>query len=287
MLEIENLCKTYPSFTLDHVSFKLPKGFILGFIGINGAGKTTTIKSILNIVQPDSGMVKVFGKNMTGNEVELKQHIGFMLGASDYYLKTKVRIVSNVIKRFYTDWNEKTYQYYIKRFHIDENKKIGDLSSGMKVKLAIAYALSHKAKLFIFDEPTSGLDPLARDEMLELFHEIVEDGEHSILFSTHITSDLDKIADFIVMIKDGKIVANAAKDDLIAAHAMVSGKRIDLTEDLKTRLINYKLNSFGFTGLIKRNDINITDVIQKEQPNLEDIMIYYNREANNDEKPTL
>ncbi len=287
MLEIENLCKTYPSFTLDHVSFKLPKGFILGFIGINGAGKTTTIKSILNIVQPDSGVVKVFGKNMTGNEVELKQHIGFMLGASDYYLKTKVRIVSNVIKRFYTDWNEKTYQYYIKRFHIDENKKIGDLSSGMKVKLAIAYALSHKAKLFIFDEPTSGLDPLARDEMLELFHEIVEDGEHSILFSTHITSDLDKIADFIVMIKDGKIVANAAKDDLIAAHAMVSGKRIDLTEDLKTRLINYKLNSFGFTGLIKRNDINITDVIQKEQPNLEDIMIYYNREANNDEKPTL
>ncbi len=287
MLEIENLCKTYPSFTLDNVSFKLPKGYILGFIGINGAGKTTTIKSILNIVQPDSGTVKIFGKNMTGNEVELKQHIGFMLGASDYYLKTKIRIVSSVIKRFYNDWNEKTYQYYIKRFHIDENKKIGELSSGMKVKLAIAYALSHRAKLFIFDEPTSGLDPLARDEMLELFHEIVEDGEHSILFSTHITSDLDKIADYIVMIKDGKIVANATKDDLISAHALVSGKRMDLTEDLKSRLINYKLNSFGFVGLIKRNDINVSDLIQKEQPNLEDIMIYYNREANRDEKPAL
>lgn len=287
MLEIENLCKTYPSFALDNVSFKLPKGYIMGFIGVNGAGKTTTIKSILNIVQPDSGTVRVFGKNMAGNEVELKQHIGFMFGASDYYLKTKIKSVSNVIKRFYEEWNEKTYQFYIKRFHIDENKKIGELSSGMKVKLAITYALSHRAKLFLFDEPTSGLDPLARDEMLDLFHEIVEDGEHSILFSTHITSDLDKIADYVLMIKEGKIVANATKDDLISSHTLVSGKRLDLSADLKTRLINYKTNSFGFVGLMKRNDINSSDETKKEVPNLEDIMIYYNREVQSDEKPAL
>lgn len=287
MLEIENLTKTYPTFTLDHVSFHLPKGYIMGFIGVNGAGKTTTLKSILNIVQPDSGIVRVFGKNMTGNEVELKQHIGFMLGASDYYLKTKIKTVTKVIKPFYDDWNNQTYAYYLKRFHIDENKKIGDLSSGMKVKLAMTYALSHRAKLFILDEPTSGLDPLARDEMLDVFHEIVEDGEHSILFSTHITSDLDKIADYIVMIKEGKIVCNATKDDLIASHCLVSGKRLDLTEDLKTRLINYKLNAFGFVGLMKRNDINSSDETKKDVPNLEDIMIYYNREAQSDEKPTL
>ncbi len=287
MLEIENLTKTYPSFTLDNVSFHLPKGYIMGFIGVNGAGKTTTLKSIMNIVQPDSGTVRVFGKNMTGNEVELKQHIGFMLGGADYYLKTKIKTVTKVIRSFYEDWNQKTYEFYLKRFHIDDNKKVGDLSSGMRVKLAMAYALSHRAKLFIFDEPTSGLDPLARDEMLDLFHEIVEDGEHSILFSTHITSDLDKIADYIVMIKDGKIVANATKDDLIASHVLVSGKRLDLTEDLKTRLINYKLNAFGFVGLMKRNDINSSDETKKEIPNLEDIMIYYNREAQSDEKPIL
>lgn len=287
MLDIDNLCKTYPGFSLDHVSFHLPKGYIMGFIGINGAGKTTTIKSILNIVQPDSGTVRVFGKNMTGNEVELKQHIGFMLGESDYYLKTRIKTVSDVIQRFYDEWDKKTYQAFIQRFHIDENKKIGELSSGMRVKLAITYALSHHAKLFIFDEPTSGLDPLARDEMLDLFHEIVEDGEHSILFSTHITSDLDKIADYVVMIKEGKIVADTTKDDLIASHVLVSGKRLDLTEDLKSRLINYKLNSFGFVGLIKRNDLITGDIVQREVPNLEDIMIYYNREAVTDEKPTL
>ncbi|MCX5774890.1 MAG: ABC transporter ATP-binding protein [Firmicutes bacterium] len=277
MLKIENLCKKYPSFELKNVSFELPQGYIMGFIGVNGAGKTTTLKSILNIVKPDSGTVTVLGKNIIGNEVELKQQIGFMLGEADYYSKTKVKKVASVYKRFYKEWDEKAYQDFIRRFEIDENKKIGELSTGMRVKLAMAFALSHHAKLFIFDEPTSGLDPIARDEMLDLFHEIVESGDKSILFSTHITSDLDKCADFVIFIRNGEIIANSTKDDLIAEHLLVAGKASELTDEVKSRLIGYKANAFGFTGLMLKSQAKTTDTFQTARPDLEDIMINYGK----------
>lgn len=279
MLTVENLCKGYPSFDLKDVSFHLPKGYIMGFIGSNGAGKSTTLKSILNIVKPDSGKVFINGKVMSEYEVELKQNIGFMLGAVDYYAKSKICKVVDVYKRFYSEWEDETYEGYIKRFQLDPNKMISELSQGMKVKLGMVLALSHNADLLILDEPTSGLDPVARDELLDLFHEIVEDGEKSILFSTHITSDLDKCADYIIFIKNGELIANSTKDDLIMEHLLIEGKKSDLTQDLKSRMISYKLNSFGFTGLIKRDKLFDYDIVVKENPNLEDLMIYYNKEV--------
>jgi len=278
MLKVENLCKEYPSFKLNNVSFELPKGYIMGFIGMNGAGKTTTLKSILNIVQPSSGKVTVLGKPMIGNEVELKQQIGFMMGEANYYTKNKVRVIADVFKRFYSNWDNEKYLSYLKRFNIDENKNISDLSTGMRVKLAMTFALSHNAKLYMFDEPTSGLDPIARDEMLDLFHEIVEDGEHSILFSTHITSDLDKCADFIIFMRNGEIIANSTKDDIIAEHVLIQGKKEEFTPEVKSRLIGYKLNHFAFTGLMRKDTLKSSDTFQVETPNLEDIMIYYDTE---------
>ncbi len=279
MLKIENLCKTYPSFRLKNVSFELPKGYIMGFIGANGAGKTTTLKSMLNIVKPDSGTVTIFGQDIVGNETALKQRIGFMYGEADYYKHKRVGVVVDVYKRFFREWDDVAYRGYLDRFGLDEKKQISELSSGMKVKLALTLALSHHADLFIFDEPTSGLDPVARTELLDLFHEIVEDGEKSILFSTHITSDLDKCADFIVFIRDGEIIANTTKDDLIAEHVLVSGKRSELSDGLQSRLVGVRQNAFGFTGLMRRERLMDGDPVVRETPNLEDIMVYYDKGA--------
>lgn len=279
MLKVENLNKQYPSFKLQDISFYLPKGYIMGFIGMNGAGKTTTLKSILNLVKPDSGKVTILGKDMYANEIEIKQEIGFMFGAWDYYPKTAVVKIKEVYRRFYREWDEFAFQNILKRFGIDESKKISELSSGMKVKLGIAMALSHNAKLIILDEPTSGLDPIARDDILDFFHEIVEDGEKSILFSTHITSDLDKCADYIIFIKNGRLASNDTKDNLIDSHILVKGNPADLTEELKARLISFKSNSYGFSGLMLKENLRADDCVQREMPNLEDLMVYYNREA--------
>lgn len=282
MIKITNLCKTYPNFSLKNISFEIPTGYITGFLGMNGAGKTTTIKSILNIAHPDSGQIEIFGRDMSQNELALKQDIGFILGGFDYFPKNKVKEISEIYSSFFDNWDEKIYQGYIKEFKIDENKKVCELSAGTKVKYGLALALSHKAKLLILDEPTSGLDPIARENILDIFRDIIQDGETSILFSTHITSDLDKCADYILMIKNGEIIANDSKDDLIEGHRLISGKSSDLTDSLKKRAVGIKVNNFGFTGLIKKSDIQPSDVINQERPNLEDIMIYYNLEGNNE-----
>ncbi len=278
MLKVEGLNKNFPSFSLKNVSFELPKGYILGFIGKNGAGKTTTLKCILNFIKKDSGKIIIFDKDNIQDEIDIKQDIGFMLGEADYYLKSKVKKVASVYKRFFKTWDEEKYLNCLKQFNIDQNKQIGELSTGMRIKLAIAFAISHEAKLFIFDEPTSGLDPIARNDILQLFSEIVKDGEKSIIFSTHITSDLDKCADYILYIKNGEIIANTSKEELIDSHILIAGKKDDLTDGLKSRLIGYKINAFGFIGLMKKDDLIKDDDFQMEIPNLEDIMIYYDTE---------
>lgn len=278
MLKVKNLCKTYPSFRLDNVSFVLPEGYIMGFIGLNGSGKTTTLKSILNIVHPDSGEVEILGKNTATHETEIKKNIGFMLGSFDFYPKAKVSKITQVYRNFFDNWDEEKYRQYLHRFQLDENKRISELSAGMRVKYGLTLVLSHNAKLLILDEPTSGLDPLARDDLLDLFQEIIEDGKTSILFSTHITSDLDKCADFILMIKNGRIIANTTKDDLINSHALISGKKEDLTDELFSNLISVKKSNLGFKGLILRKNIKNNNLVI-EKPNLEDIMVYYNLEG--------
>lgn len=282
MLKVTKLCKTYPTFHLDNVTFELPKGYIMGFLGTNGAGKTTTLKSMLNIVHPDSGTVEILGKDMQNNELEIKQNTGFMLGSFEYFPKATLSDITKVYSNFYTNWNESKYHEYLKRFDLNETKKVTELSAGMKVKYGLALALSHGAKLLILDEPTSGLDPIARDDLLDLFREIIEDGETSILFSTHITSDLDKCADFILMIKKGKIIANDTKDNLIDNYALISGKKAYLTEELCAKMVGCKKHNLNFKGLIKREDLPKNSDLVVEKPNLEDIMVYFNLEAENE-----
>ncbi len=216
VLEITDLCKKYPAFELKNVSFSLKEGSIMGFIGRNGAGKTTTIKSILNFVHPDSGddSIKFFGKTMKGNEDEIKQLVGYAPGGINYYPMKTLKKITKITRTFYPEWNDELYAKYMTAFKLDENKKPRELSEGMKVKYNLVLALSHGAKLLILDEPTSGLDPVSRDELLTIFEKLRDKGT-SILFSTHITSDLEKCADSITYIKQGQIVDSAEKDTFI------------------------------------------------------------------------
>lgn len=214
-LSVRGLTKRYPSFLLQDITFSLPQGRIMGLIGKNGAGKTTTLKSMLNLVRPDGGAIEMFGLDFKKNEENCKQNIGVVLGEIDFYRHKKLADITNVTKRFYTSWDEDAYQKYLKTFSLVPQKRVKELSSGMKVKYMVALALSHHAKLLIFDEPTSGLDPVSRDDLLELFRQLVKTGERSILFSTHITSDLEKCADDITYIKDGKLLRSAEKSAFI------------------------------------------------------------------------
>lgn len=205
VLKVENLCKEYPGFRLEDVSFSMEAGTIMGFIGRNGAGKTTTLKSIMNMVHAEKGSIEFFGLDLRENETYIKQRIGYAGGAVDYYKKKKISKLMEITKSFYPLWDDALCQKYMKLFSLDAGKTPSQLSEGMKVKLNLAMALSHGAELLILDEPTSGLDPVSREELLEIFRYLKTQGV-SILFSTHITSDLDKCADDITYIRDGRIV---------------------------------------------------------------------------------
>ncbi len=278
-LKVENLNKQYEKFHLKDVSFNLDNGYIMGFIGSNGAGKTTTLKSIMKIVIADSGQVDILGKPFAQNEYELKQQIGYVFGGVDYYPKAKLKTLTSVVSKFYENWDDEVYFHYLNKFGLDENKRVSELSSGMKIKYSLTLSLSHHAKLYILDEPTSGLDPVARDELLELFQELVEDGQKSILFSTHITSDLEKCADYITYIKNGQIIASDTKDDLINSFRLVKGSN-DKLEMIKQSLISHKTNSFGFSGLIKTENLASNTDLNISPPTLEEIMIYHEKKEN-------
>ena len=216
ILEVRGLCKRYPGFQLQDVSFTIPRGCIMGFIGRNGAGKTTTLKSILNLVHADSGEVRYFGLELHAHEQEIKQRIGYAGGAVDYYKKKQIRDIVSVTGAFYDNWDPAAYRSYMAAFDLDESKTPAQLSEGMRVKLNLTLALSHRAELLILDEPTSGLDPVSRDELLDIFT-VLRDRGVSILFSTHITSDLDKCADRITYIRHGKILASDSMEAYLAA----------------------------------------------------------------------
>ncbi len=229
--ELKNVCKTYPAFKLNNVSFSLESGKITGFIGRNGAGKTTVIKSMLNLVHTDSGEICYFGKPLAGNETEIKQRIGYSTGTVSWYPRKTLRQIIDTTKRFYKNWDEEACRKYMQLFALDENKKPMELSEGMKVKCNLLIALSHGAEVLILDEPTSGLDPFSRDELMDLFMTLKENGV-TILFSTHITSDLEKCADNIVYISHGEIRAECAKNDFIKDF----GKENESLEEIFLRL---------------------------------------------------
>ncbi|SHH62165.1 ABC-2 type transport system ATP-binding protein [Sporobacter termitidis DSM 10068] len=278
ILSVHNLSKKYERFELKNVSFSLEHGYIMGFIGRNGAGKTTTLKSILNLVHADGGQVTILGQDFSRNELELKQKIGFMLGGTTFYPKKKLKTVADAVRRFYDEWDDALFSDYLTKFALDPDKKVEELSTGMQVKFALALALSHNAKLLILDEPTSGLDPVSRDEILELFQELIEDGKRSILFSTHITSDLEKCADYITYIKNGEIVASAEKDEFLERYKLVRGGTGALSGELRKKLIGYKENSFGFTGLIRAAELPQGQNLEVSPADIESVMIYFEKE---------
>ena len=281
-LTLEKVNKKYPAFSLKDVSFSIQSGEIMGFIGRNGAGKTTTLKSIMNLVHYDSGTITAFGTDMTQNELENKQRIGFALSELNYYPNKTIRQLMNVTKKFYKNFDDEKFNQVCKLFNLDLDKKLDELSSGMKVKYSVAIALSHQAELLILDEPTSGLDPVSRDEILDIFREIVKSGDRAILFSTHITSDLDKCATNITYIHDGSIVYTGTKKEFINSYMFVKDKTKN--KSLENEYIAYKELDDRIEGLIDANnkDVFIKNKITPEEPDLEQIMVYLERSKNNE-----
>ena len=282
VLNLENINKKYPTFSLKDVSFSIEPGQIMGFIGRNGAGKTTTLKCIMNLIHFESGKVEAFGTDMTENELENKQRIGFALSELNYYPNKTIRQLMNVTKRFYKNFDEQKFEEVCKLFNLNIDKKLEQLSSGMKVKYSVAIALSHHAELLILDEPTSGLDPVSRDEILDIFREIVRSGERAILFSTHITSDLDKCATNITYIHDGEIVYTGTKKNFVNSYLFVKDK--SMNKDLEKEYIAFKELDDRIEGLISvdKKDVFQGEKIEVREPDLEEIMVYLERSKNNE-----
>lgn len=283
-IEIQKLCKSYKDFSLNNISFSLPMGYIMGFVGQNGAGKTTTIRLILNMINRDGGEIKIFGLDNVQDEQKIKQDIAVVFDDIYFVDSWKVREVERAIKGFYSNWSSKLFNQYISNFNLPMDKKVKELSRGMKMKLMLAVALSHEAKLLIFDEPTSGLDPVARNELLEILSKYIADGQKSILFSTHITSDLEKIADYITLIDHGNIFYSGTKDDLLESFCIVRGGPHDLTDALKKKIIGLTTNIAGFAGLLPTSEMkHLAPEIVTETPSIDEILISISKGEGNRE----
>lgn len=271
VLEVENLVKKYSSFELKNVSFFIEEGHIVGLIGRNGAGKSTILKSILNLIQSD-GRIEFFGLNFRENEQEIKENIGFVSGGFDYYQLKTIKAISKATSIFYSKWDDQKYRGYLNFFGLDENKKIKELSEGMKVKFSITLALSHNAKLLIMDEPTSGLDPLSREEFCDLILDLVKKTGVTVLFSTHITSDLMRISDDLIYVSNGEVLMSDTLENVLNAYKLV---KFDAESDigaLKEQIIGLKQVKNGFEGLIK-SDAK-TENLNVSAPSLDEIMVH-------------
>ncbi|NFD77376.1 ABC transporter ATP-binding protein [Clostridium botulinum] len=277
ILEVTGLKKVYKDFNLSDISFSLQEDCITGFIGVNGAGKTTTLRAILNLISKESGTIKFFGKGMQTNEKELKNRIGIVLDDGCFYDELSMSEMKSIIAPAYSTWSEGDYKDYMERFNLNPHQKISALSKGMRMKFALALALSHKADLLIMDEPTSGLDPLIRSQLMEILTDYMNQGGKSVFFSTHVTSDLDKIADMLILIDNGKILFEEEKDTLIDNHRLVKGDKKYLNEETRKLFLNIQESSFGFTGLTKQLDLvqkSMSNILF-ERPSIEDIMLAY------------
>ena len=278
MLEVKDLCKKYPSFELKNVSFNIEPGKITGFIGRNGAGKSTTLNSLFNFVHPDKGEIFFFGKPFYQlYEKDIKQSVGFVSSGINYYPKKKIKTITDVTRRFYNKWDEEAYGRYIKMFDLDEEKTPEQLSAGMRVKYALALCLSHNAELLVLDEPTSGLDPVSRDDLLDVFMDLCDEGK-SILFSTHITSDLDKCADNIIYIKNGSILAESDLESFIDCYRLARFEKGSVSDEQKKLFISVKRSKKGYTALIKK-EYQEKLMLDCEIPSLEDVMIHLEKEG--------
>ena len=275
ILEVSGLNKRYGDFALKDLSFYLPDGCITGFVGINGAGKTTTLRSILGLTNKVSGNIKFFGMNINGNESKIKDRIGIVLDEGGFYDELTLLEMKNVIAPAYRNWCEQDYIDYMEQFSLNPKQKINTLSKGMRMKYALALALSHKAELLIMDEPTSGLDPLVRSQLLNILKDYMGKGGKGVFFSTHITSDLEKIADMLIMIDGGEIVFQEEKDQLLDSYRIIKGSTEKLNTDTRKYFLNIEESAFGFTGITKQgSDVmeHMQDALT-ERPTIEDIML--------------
>lgn len=277
VLSVRGLTKRYDKFALKDVSFDVRRGEIMGFIGRNGAGKTTTLKSLMNYLHPDAGKIDFFGKPMTGNEMEIKRRTGFVTGGVDYYMRRKLRAITDVTRGFYPNWDEAAYKRCIAAFSLDEDKTPAELSAGMKVKYNLALAMSHRAELLLLDEPTSGLDPVSRDDLLDVFLGLKREGV-SILFSTHITSDLDKCADRITYIRAGEMQACCALEELVNAYVVAEIPEDAIGGIPANLLIGAKPARRGFSALVRKSDAAKLNIATTPAA-LDDVIVHMEKEA--------
>ena len=277
VIELKNVTKDYGDFKLDNVSFAVPEGTVCGFIGQNGAGKTTTISLILDVIKRDSGEIKLFGESVNKDTAYLREDIGVVFDEMGFHEFMTSRDINIMMKNIYKNWDEDAFFNNLKKFSLPSKKKCGAFSRGMRMKLQIAVALSHNAKLLIMDEPTSGLDPIVRNEMIGIFREFVVEEDHTILLSSHITSDLEKIADEVVFIDGGKIVLSGNKDEILEKHAVVKCKKDELSKVSDSLIVNSEVSDYGAEILV--NDKHAAEKLYPgmviERAELEQIMIGY------------
>ncbi|MFS0783201.1 ABC transporter ATP-binding protein [Bacillus sp. 1P06AnD] len=277
VIEIKNVNKKFNDFELKDFSISIKKGFVTGFIGGNGDGKSTTIKLIMNILQPDSGEIKIFGLDYKNYEKEIKQRIGFVYDEGIFYEHLTLHEMKNIVKRSYKNWDDALFQSYVQSFQLPLNKKMKLFSKGMVMKASLAIALSHHAELIIMDEPTSGLDPIFRRELLDILHDLMCDGGKTIFFSTHITADLDKIADYITFIHNGHHIFTNETYKIQEQYAVVKGDLSLLDSDIEKEFIALRKSEHGFEGLSANKERAYSlfqDIALFEKATLEDIMYY-------------
>lgn len=277
VIEVKDVTKDYGDFKLDHISFCVPEGSVCGFIGQNGAGKTTTIKAILDVINVDEGEILVFDQNIKKDSAKLREDIGVVFDEMGFHEFMTGKDINIMMKNIYKNWDEKVFFDYMKKFSLPTKKPCGDFSRGMRMKLQIAVALSHNAKLLVMDEPTSGLDPIVRNEIVQIFREFVIEEDHSILLSSHITSDLEKIADEVVFINGGKIVLAGNKDEILEKHGLLKCKKSELNEISESLIVKAEEETFGVSVLV--NDRKACEKLYPgmvmEHASLEDIMLFY------------
>lgn len=277
VIEVKNVTKDYGDFKIDNISFAVPEGSVCGFIGQNGAGKTTTIKAILDVINVDAGEIFVFGQDVKIDSARLREDIGVVFDEMGFHEFMTGKDINIMMKNIYKNWDENVFFEYLKKFSLPSKKPCGDFSRGMRMKLQIAVALSHNAKLLIMDEPTSGLDPIVRNEMLQIFREYVIEEDHTILLSSHITGDLEKLADEVVFINGGRIVLAGNKDEILEKHGLLKCKKDELREISDELIVHTEIETFGVTVLV--NDKNACAKLYPqmviEQASLEDIMLFY------------
>lgn len=277
MIEIKNLSKKYKDFELKNISFSVPKGYIMGFVGQNGAGKTTTMRSLLGMADYE-GECLIMGEDAR-KKPAIKENVGVVFDELFFMSHLTPLQVESQMKNFYKKWDKDKYRRLLKDFGLPEKKKIESFSRGMRMKIMLAVALAHDADILILDEPTSGLDPVARDELLDVLYEYISDGNKSVLFSTHITADLEKIADFITMINNGEIIYSGDKDELFEKYTIVKGSPDDLDKELESKLIGYSPYKNGFSAITESKNLELFgEEIETEKPNLDEILVYMTKE---------